>query len=160
METKVIKKHWNKNEYYFAGNGLWVRNLTIPNIKPIDINSLIPEEDMSVMLNNEIANRNKMNQNIATEAFNFKKIIIVGNGYKFEEKQKILPYLPPDVVIIGVNEVMCNWNVKQKMHFYVVNNPYKECLQYLPNNKNIFPRCISSTRTYPDFTLKLNSNVT
>lgn len=155
----MIKKHWNKNEYYFSGNNLWVRNFTKPNIKPIDINNLIHEEDMAIMLDNEIINRSKLIQNIATETFEFKKVVIVSDGFKFKENQPLLLTLPQDVIIIGVNGVLNEWDIPKNMNFYVINNPYEECMNYLSHKRKVFPRCIASTRTYPDFLNKFEGMI-
>jgi hypothetical protein len=155
----MIKKHRNKNEYYLAGGGLWVRNFTKKNILPIDINSLIPDHDMKLMLHNETENRFKMLQRIDTESFSHPKIAIVGDGYGFEQGQSLLERLPPDVTVIGVNETLRRWANNQKMHYYVVNDPYDTCMHLLPKNQRVWPRCIASTRTNPDFISRFNGIV-
>src|ERR1019366_5912452 len=93
----AIKHHRNKNDYYYAGNGLWARNFAKKSVRPIDINNLIPESDMPIMLENETANHSTMLQRVDTESFSHQKIAIVSDGYKFNETQKLLEKLPSDV---------------------------------------------------------------
>lgn len=155
----MIKNHRNKNDYYYAGSGLWVRNFTKKLTSPIDINDLIPQADMMTMLGNENSNHSKMLQRIDTESFNHNKIVIVSDGYKFEEKHKLLEKLPNDVTIIGVSETLVKWESARKMQYYVVNNPFEDCLQLLPKQQKIFPKCIASMRTNPEFTERFNGIV-
>src|SRR5581483_5776715 len=37
-----------------------------------------------------------------------------------------------------------------RMDYFIVNNPYPECMSYLPTNRPL-PKCIVSSRTYPEF---------
>lgn len=147
----MIKKHPSKNEYYYSGNNIWVRNFTNENVIPFDINDklLTPEYEIPMLLSNEIENSKKLLQRIDTEDFNFKNIVIVSGGYQFLEKQKLLDSI--QAIIIGTNTTLKLWNVNKKMHFYVINNPYKDCMDYLPKNLKTLPKCIASTRTYPEF---------
>ena len=89
----MIKKHKNKNEYYYAGHNLWVRNFT-KKIQPVDINNLISESDMNFMLTNEAENYAHTYQRIDTEDFSHPNAVIVSDGYKWDEKQKILEGFP------------------------------------------------------------------
>jgi hypothetical protein len=158
MEAKnLIKKHRNKNEYYYTGSGLWVRNFTKKSVHAVDINNLINEKDMVIMLENETINYSKIPQRIDTESFSHNKIIIVSDGFNFTNNQKLLEQLPNDVTIIGVNEILKNWTVKNKINYYVVNNPYPECMQLLPENLRIFPILIASTRTHTEFMNKFKN---
>ena len=151
MAVEQIKRHINKNDYYYVGDNLWVRNLTKKSVQALDLNNLIHKEDVEMILANETANHFKMLQAVDTEAINHNKIIIVSDGYGFEQSQKLLKNLPGDVTIIGVNETISHWNIERKMDYYVVNNPYKECMNFIPDRMKIFPRLIASTRTYPEF---------
>lgn len=155
----MIKNHRNKNEYYYAGDGLWVRNFTKKSVIPVDINDLIPQSDMMIMLTNENNNYNKMLQHIDTESLQHKKIVIVSNGYKFQERHKLLESLPGDVTIIGVGETLGLWASTSKMQYYVVNNPYEDCLHMLPKQQRVFPRCIASMRTNTGFIERFNGIV-
>ena len=143
--------HRNKNEYYYSGHGLWVRNFTKKNVVAIDINDLISSQDMTIMLNNENNNYNKMLQRIDTESFIHEKIVIISDGYNFKERHKILEKLPAEIAVIGVNEALSTWECNKKMDYYVVNNPYEECRQLLPKQQKTFPKCVASTRTLSDF---------
>lgn len=152
----MIKKHRNKNDYCLAGEGLWVRNFTKKNVKAVDINNLVPVQDMQMMLSNESDNHCKMMQRIDTESFIHRKIMIVSDGLGFEQNQHLLDDLPNDVVVIGINESMKLWKTNQHMHYYVVNDPYESCMTFVPKQQKIWPKCIASTRTYPEFLNRFN----
>lgn len=141
----MIKKHRNRNEYFFSGYG-WVRNFTKSNVNPVDINNFIPEKEMQILLENELANKLKMLQKIDTEPFKHNNILILGSGFNFNEKQNLIP---DNCIVIGVNESLKLFN--KKMHYYVVNNPYKECLDFIGSEQRLWPRCIASTRTNSNF---------
>jgi hypothetical protein len=141
----LIKKHKNRNTYYYAGNGLWVRDFTKKS-QPIDINNLITEKDMIIMMNNESTNHTKMLQNIDTEDFSHQDIVIVNNGYGFNNKKL---QLDDKITIIGVHDILKLWNIQRRLNYYVVNDPY-ECLNYLPNHQK-WSKCIASIRTNADF---------
>jgi hypothetical protein len=145
-----IKKHPNKNDYLLIEQGLWVRNFTKPRVPPIDINELIGEKDYQLMLNNEFMNSKDRIPWIDSENIVHQKAIIVSDGYQFEEKHKILKDLSKDVIIIGVNGSLVKWQATRSINYYVANNPYKECLKFLPRRGNL-PKCIISTRTNYEF---------
>lgn len=146
-----IKNHRNKNDYALSRSGHWVRDFTKPLVKGIDINNLIPHSDMNLMLTNEMKNQEKLNQKIESEEFSHPKIIIIGDGYKLDENQELLKTLSEDVVIIGVNSAFARWKGIRRMNYYVVNNPYDDCKNYLSSNNKVWPKCIASTRTSPQF---------
>lgn len=151
-----IKHHRNRNDYVYVGESLWVRDFTKKLVVPFDINRLIQESETHLLMSNEQENSTKMYQRIDTESFNYQNIIIVGDGYKFAEKQHLLANMP-DTIIIGVNESLLLWNNIRKMNYYVVNNPYPECIQLLPEQPKTFPRCIASLRTNPKFLSKFKN---
>ncbi|MEN6293391.1 MAG: hypothetical protein ABFD07_15430, partial [Methanobacterium sp.] len=86
-----------------------------------------------------------------------------------EEKQKILAKLPKDVCILAVNRALNKWglfNSKTPVEFrrtinaFVVNNPYKDAITYLPpNDSKYFPTCVASTRTNYDFLKRYSGDV-
>lgn len=146
----MIKKDITKNEYYYA-DGIWVRDFAKKSVKFMDLNKLIPEQDMNMFLRNELKNSEKTLQSVSTENIKHEKILIVSSGFKFDETQKVLESLPNDVVVIGVNECFVKWDCNRRMNYYVVNNPYPECMRYFPKEPKFLPRVIASIRTYPDF---------
>lgn len=151
MNKIIIKKHRNRNDYILTNQGLWVRNFTKA-ARPVDINSLTPKNDYELLISNQMQNSTINLANIDAEHIIAKNVIIVSDGYKFKEKLSLLSKLPLDnVVIIGTNRSLAKWS-DIRMDYYVVNNPYKECMSYLPDN--YFPRCICSVRTYPQFIKK------
>lgn len=155
----MIKKHRNRNDYYYAGSGLWVRNFTKEGVPPSDINQLIPVSDMQIMLHNEHANHLKGLQRIDTESFTWHKVAIVAGGLGFDKDQQLLESIPADVTILGVNETLKQWTNNQKMHFYIVNDPYETCLQLLPTHQRVWPRCIASSRTNYKFLESFNGMI-
>lgn len=131
---------------------MWVRNFTKENVPYVNINETVDPKDYFTLLKNEIQNARMRYPWIDTEGFYHEKIIIVSDGYKFAEKQKLLAGLPRDVAIMGVNGALVKWKLPQRTpNYYVVNNPYPECMQYLPRRARAFPKCIASTRTNFDF---------
>jgi hypothetical protein len=146
----ILKKHRNKNDYCLSRSGHWVRDFTKPLSRPLDINNLIPISDMTIMLQNETSNHGRIYQNIESENINHPKILIIGDGYAFEEVQESLKDLPTDVIIMGVNGTLNRWKSSKRINYYIINNPYEESLLYLQNTKNL-PKCIASTRTYSNF---------
>ena len=151
MENKVrIKKHKNKNEYLLTEQNFWVRNFTKNSVPYVDINKTIQEKDHFLFLKNEYNNSRAKYPWIDSSNVHHKKIVIISDGLNFESKHKILETLSPDVTIIGVNNTLAKWSNKRNMNYYVVNNPYRQCLNYLTGSKN-HPKCIASNRTNYEF---------
>lgn len=148
-------KTFEKNKYILSKEGVWVRNLC-STAKNIDINNLYSKEK-SIWLNNEFSNIKKSKLDLPP--IQHENIIICSDGYGWEEKQKILASVPYNLVkIIGTNQSLSKWNMvgskaelKRAMSFYVVNNPYKECVSYLPKKHNYYPDLVASLRTNSDF---------
>lgn len=152
----VIKKHKNQNEYILTPSGYWVRNFA-KLVKPIDINSFLDQKDYDLMILNQTNNMALNLANIDSESIYAPNIIIVSDGYKFKERQHLLPDIQKktNALIVGVNGALAKWNNKARMDYYIVNNPYNECLSFL--SKTYYPRCIASVRTNYDFIYKYKS---
>jgi hypothetical protein len=155
---RIKRKH--QNEYLLSEDEIWVRNPYKAGT-PVDINDLSTESDRSLFVNNEnYIIKNKKITGISNNPFQNKNIVIVSDGYDFSNIHMELGKLPyKEVAIIGTNRSLVNWNlirgeVKRAMDFYVVNNPYDECLKYIPTNHYYFPQCIMSTRTSRKFAAK------
>jgi hypothetical protein len=147
-----IKKHANKNQYILTSENKWVRNFCINNVPFLDINNTISQKDHFIFLQNEVKNNFQKYQWIDSENIRHSDIVIVSDGYNFKEKQKILNKLPKKVTLIGVNGSLSKWeNLSRSINYYVVNNPYKECMRYLPKRNNVLPKCIASPRTNYEF---------
>ena len=151
-----IKKHPSGNEYILA-SGLWVRNFVKPCTRYLSVNDMFSREDMSLVLKNSELNKNR--PKIASESIFFRAMVIVSDGYRFPEKHLWLGGIPKDVGILAVNSAARRWKLvspdvpperRRTINAYVVNNPYPECLAYLPENK-YYPTCIASARTNSDF---------
>lgn len=147
-----IKKTQDGNQYLLTKQGMWVRNF-YKNIVPyVDINKTITTDDHFVFLKNEVQNSLKKSTWIDSEKFNANKILIISDGYDFKRKHKLLANLPKEVVIMGVNGSLAKWELNNKViSYYVVNNPYQECVKYLPKNNKISPKCLASIRTNYEF---------
>lgn len=154
----IIKKQAN-NEFCLVQGGLWVRDFTKPFSKQLDINNLIPPHDMMLLIDNELKNSERLWQKVETESFSHANIVIVGDGYHFNEKHRLLETIKEDVAVIGINQTLSRWQINRKMHYYLVNNPYQECLTFLPQQQRVWPRCIASCRTNPEFIKKYNGLV-
>lgn len=152
-----IKKQTDNNEYIFSNN-LWIRNFTKNNPYK-DINKTYKEEDYFIFLQNETKNCLSKYPWIETENFNYEKIIIVSDGYNFLEKQKLLENINKNVCIIGVNNVLNKWNLSKNINFYIVNNPYSECMKYFPRKNKNLPKCIASTKTNWEFLSNYKGNI-
>jgi hypothetical protein len=158
-------KKVNKNEYIRAGN-MWVRNFTKGNAKPISINSLCTH-DRELLIQNEMANVKRPDAySIEEEKFEFPFVVLISDGYGFEIKQHILSHLPKEVAVFAVNRALDKWellkestrpDLRKSINFYITNNPYSECVSYLPKG-NYYPSCIASTRTNPEFVNKYHGN--
>jgi hypothetical protein len=152
-----IKKHQNKNRYMLTEHGIWVRDFTQNNVVYEDINNLTESGDYRRLLENEHGNRLLRLPQVDAERPTSDKVLIVSNGMDFERKQQYLRGLPSDVTVIAVNGALADWTIhtgenRQRVHYYLVNNPYQECMSFYPRQSRYFPRCIASLRTFPEFT--------
>lgn len=156
----MIKKHINGNNYIVTKDGLWIRDFTKSDMPFIDINKLFSNNEFPLILNNENDNSLKKYQNIDIQNNNFENVIIVSDGYDFEKKHKILSNIPTNVCIIAVNGALAKWELvgekcpralRRAINYYLINNPFEDCVQFLPKKHNYYPNCISSYRTNPKF---------
>ena len=149
-----IKKHKNKNRYLLTDHNIWIRDFTNPDPVPFeDINKIFQDRDFNKFMENETKNSKARMTWIDSEKFYFENIVIVSDGFSFEEKQNLLAKLPVDkVAILGTNSALKKWRVSDRsINFYVVNNPYEDCNHFLPLRRQIMPKCIASTRTNANF---------
>jgi hypothetical protein len=150
--TERIKKTPDGNQYFLTKEGMWVRNLTLEQIPYIDLNKTIENKDTFMFLQNETKNNLEKYTWIDSEKFSFNNVVIVSDGYDFIKKQHILSKLPKDTTIIGVNGSLAKWNISERsLNWYVVNNPFDECIRYLPRRGRVLPKCIASCRTNHKF---------
>jgi hypothetical protein len=150
-------KKYNNNEYVVAED-VWVRN-PYNKSEPIDINDLSNSE-LNLFLKNETSNVSV--RAIRTDGMDeptIENAIVCSDGYMWEERQKVLADIPnKKVKIVGVNGSLAKWTMvgdsadkKRVMSFYLVNNPYKECMSYAPRTHRYYPNLVASTKTYPGF---------
>lgn len=146
-----IKKTIDGNQYLMTDQNKWVRNFTKPTVPFVDINNTIDPRDHFLFLKNEVQNNLRRYSWIDSEKFHHPNIVIVSDGFDFQRKQKLLAELPKDVTIIGINGSLAKWELPRSMNYYVANNPYKDCMKYLPRGKKTYPKCIASARTNFEF---------
>lgn len=153
---KLKKK--DLNNYFITEDGIWVRDYITTDSPPLDQNiDLINSKDYSIFLENETQNYKIKYPSIASEKLIYPYIIITSDGFDFANKRKILGTLSKRIDILGVNNVINNWDISSSgrpMTYYIVNNPYAECVKFFPKRVNYFPQCISSTRTFHNFLSK------
>lgn len=148
LSMKIIKKHNNGNEYLFADN-IWIRNFTT-SVMPIDINNLTEQKDYNLIIENEIKNNTLDIAEIDTDKIKYNNAIIISDGYDFEKKQNLLLDIPSNVMIIATNRSLSKWKINKKIDYFLVNNPYVECMSLLPKHR-YYPSCVVSSRTYHEF---------
>lgn len=161
-----IKKHESGNEFIYAGD-VWVRNFTKKEVSPIQLSRLFSEEEFQQVVRNQQLNKNF--PHVADEVLRFEKVIIVSDGYGFEEKQWMLSSLPSDVCILATNRALAKWKLfsprtplekRRTINAYVVNNPFKEALSFLPpKDAQYYPTCVASIRSNHDFLRKYKGDV-
>ena len=127
---------------------MWVRNFDKSHVSYLDINKTITDKDHFIFLENEVQNGLNRMPWIDSEPFYHENIIIVSDGFDFKTKQTLLSKIPSNIAIIGVNGSLSKWEVPNRsLSYYVANNPYEECMRYLPKRAKILPKCIASVRT-------------
>jgi hypothetical protein len=146
---KTIKKHTNKNHYLLTKNGFWVRDFT-RHAYPVDINNITAKTEYRQLAHNEATIRAMNLASIDVEHVRATDIVIVSDGYKFEEKKHLLKTLPRKVMILGTNRTLAKWSPDLRMDYFIANNPYQECMACLPPASYV-PKCIVSARTFPEF---------
>lgn len=155
----LIKPHSSRNEYIRAG-GVWIRNFTKTEVDPVAVDNLFVKNDHNAVITNEA--QNKQYPRIHNEKPVLTDIVIVSDGHRFEERHKDLLALPPHVGVLAVNHALRKWRLIQKrsINAYVVNNPYEDCVSYLPDPKNAYyPACIASARTCHLFLKKYQGQI-
>lgn len=161
-----IKKHPSGNEYILAGD-VWVRNFTKTKIAPLHVTHMFQPEDYAKVLENEELNKNY--PKISDETLFFKKVLIVSDGWQFDERHKIISQMPRDICILAVNEALKKWTLvsyktepsqRRTLNAYVINNPYPEAMTFLPSkDAKYYPTCVASVRANKDFLKKYQGDV-
>lgn len=147
-----IKTNADGNKYFLTNENMWVRNFTAEGVPFVDINKTIKMDDHFVFLQNEVKNNITKITWIDSENIDMRKVLIVSDGFDFENKHLVAANLPKDVTIIGVNGSLAKWNLPNRnINWYLNNNPYNEGLYYLPRKNRVMPKCIISPRTNNKF---------
>jgi hypothetical protein len=157
-----IKKHPSGNEYTIC-DGIWIRNFTKNSHTPLQLSPMFAKEDYDIVLRNEEMNRNY--PKISDEKLICNKVVIVSDGYDFENRHKFLQKLDKSVTILAVNRVLPKWTLysngpdRRAINAVVINNPYQEAFLSMPGNITYFPACIASMRTNYEFLKKYRGDV-
>jgi hypothetical protein len=156
MVKPIIKQHRSHNQYVLTKSGYWVRDFS-QKAKPLDINKFTQQNEQQMLTGNETVILSKKIPEIGSDHLpTYRKGVVVSNGFQFNAIKEVLDQLPRDVCIIGVNRSLANWNLSEiglphrKMDYYFVNNPYNDCLGFIPEH-SYYPRCICSLRTNSQF---------
>lgn len=159
MSQKINIKQSHQNEYLITKSHIWVRNFCEIDRPFIDLNKNI-QKDYDLFLENEHSNYRKKYMHVNDESFKLPHVVIVSDGYDFKNKHKLLANLPNNVSILAVNKSLAFWEIanKKTIHSYIINNPYKESIGFLPINTRYYPRCITSTKTSPLFLKEYHGN--
>lgn len=145
----TIKLHKNKNDYFLTEDKIWIRNFSKINAKSLDINNFYNDKEIQLLLSNEIKNNEIQTFDFMSEIKNTKKILIVSDGYGFQNFHEWIDKLPSDVKIIANYGACRFWNAERLPNYMVITNPFDDALVYLPNR--IFPVLIASSRTNSNF---------
>lgn len=158
---QIIKKVKKTKNQYLHESGFWIRDYTNPESTPIDINNYYSTEDLSIIAENEAFNSVKYGAKIGDEQLTFDKVMIVSDGFDFSKKQDELLNLPRDVAIFSVNKslLLYNHSKKRPINFYIANNPYDDCMSFLPVKTSYYPACLLSYRTNAKFVQAYKSKI-
>jgi hypothetical protein len=156
-------KKADKNKYILSKDKVWVRDLC-SKTQGDDMNNLCYSEN-KLWIENEFSNVKRTKLELPETKY--ENLIVCSDGLHWKEKQKIIGLLPNSLVkIIGTNGSLAKWDmvgdkaeIKRVMTYYVANNPYPECMGYLPKKHNYYPNIVSSTRTYPGFLEKYGRQI-
>jgi hypothetical protein len=153
----IRRKKIKNNEYVKTeNNNIWIRDFCNLSAASVDVNTTIKETEYFLFLKNEFQNNLKKYQWIDSGNNNFQTGVIISDGYDFEEVHKTLEK-KNQICFFGVNNSLKKWkNENTSLNFYIVNNPYEECLRFLPTTKKSLPTCIASNRTNPEFLKQYN----
>jgi len=150
-------KKFRSNRYVMT-EGVWVRDPFCES-RAVDINSLDGGE-IRLFVSNETKNMTSSHMQMDDMGeLSTENVAIVSDGFEWESRQLALGELPNSKVkVFGVNGSLARWSmvgdsapVKRTMTFYVVNNPYPECMSFLPGRHRYYPNLVASTRTFPKF---------
>lgn len=152
-----IKKK-NLNEYLLTPSGTWVRNYANPDAPFTDINSLVLPGERELLLSNQMKNVSRGGGRIDLETFFHPNVVIVSDGDGFDAKHELLHELRrEDVAVIAINGALAKWRLvpphprARSINYFVANNPFAECMSFLPRKHRYTPKLIASTRTNPEF---------
>jgi len=147
----TVKNLHKGNQYLNVEKNIWVRNFTINNVSPIDINNLIKEEEIKTFINNELTNNMLNISKFETKDLRNKNVFIISDGFGFDDINEILQNINiENKFIILTNNSLRKWNNFDVLpDLFIENNPYKNALNNI--NSRIFPNCLLSNRIYPEF---------
>ncbi len=140
-----IKKN-KKNQYVLNKDRLWIRDFTRP-YKADEINQLVSPEEYSFLCENEIKNKKFNIALVEKEVIKAEKVVIMSNGFDFNNNLENIAKLGKSTLVIAVNGVLKNWK-NFKIDYYLINNPYVPKIVGM-EKLQVFPKIITSKRTSP-----------
>jgi hypothetical protein len=144
----IIKRHKNRNEYFKVDN-YWVRNFGKEHVEIRDLNNFYEDTEYKQLISNEVNNAKLDFANISSENFTFENIVVVSDGFNFDEHQETIVELPTGTCIITVNQALRLWKSSAYPEYYLICNTSDSAMSVLPNK--IFPKLFASRRTYGNF---------
>lgn len=162
-----IKKLRNGNEYLETQDQIWVRNFCNVRSPITPLSPLEDPQEYPLLMENELHNlRNGRVVDVSNESVSFPNIVIISDGFDFEERHKLLADLPSNVSIFATNKALAKWRLLERfsdkqriVNYLITNNPYKEAVNQIPNAHRYFPRCIASYRTNSKFVERYEGDV-
>jgi len=147
-EDMLFRVDASRNEYIQIGN-YWIRNFAKANVVSKDINDLYNDEEIKVLIDNEIKNAKLNAPNILDENFSFENVLIIGDGFGFDEHKDLLNNIREDFCVIAINNTMRFWQAIKLPDFFLVTNPFENIFSQTP--EKAFPKLIASRRANNKF---------
>ena len=138
----------SRNEYINVGP-YWIRNFAKLSVNPVDINNLYEEDEIKTLIENEIANSKLNSPNLLEENFKFRNVLIISDGYGFEDHKEVLDGVGDDLCVICIRNAARYWQAYKFPDFLLVQNPFDNVFSQMPE-KN-YPKLIASRRAKTQF---------
>lgn len=152
----TVKKHKNRNEY-FKVEDYWVRNFAKEDVDKRDLNKLYDDAEYKEIVLNEVRNNKLNHPNLASENLAYDSMLIVSDGYNFDEHKDSILEVSDSTCVISVNQALRLWKSAVFPQYYLACNTTQSAMSLLPTK--IFPKLIASKRTYHDFVKKYKNVV-
>lgn len=146
-------KYYNNDEYLNLDieSNFFIRNFCSDKNVFLDIDDYYYENDIKIINENIIINKNKLNSSINSKKYNKKNIaIIFGDGKNWNEIDKDI--FDINAIKIGVNRSLLKHC--ENLNIYISNNPYHNSIECIPNFIKKFPDGLFTYKTSHKFIKK------